>query len=210
MGHTSQDAALASLKERCLAGREQAWEDLYDRFYRYAWVVADRSGINTHGEKDDIAQEALFELTKRLEEVDNIRSYVRGIVKNMCNDRIREYQNDPTVSIEKLTSGSAGEGGDDPGPQFEDDPQELVEHDVLSHLRSVVARMGERCRELLKGRYFEEQSYKEVGESVGLPTNQVGTYLGRCLDRLRDSAASERPQLWEELTELEGDVRYEL
>lgn len=209
MGQASENDELADLKERCLEGEEAAWEALYDRFYRYAWVVADRSGANTNHEKDDIAQEALFALTRRLDEVRNIKGYVRRVVKNKCADAVNAYKKDDTVSIEVLKSG-AGEDEESAGVDFEDDPQELVEHEVVLHIRDAVQNMGERCRELLKGRYFEELSYKEVGKEVGLPTNQVGTYLGRCLDRLRDSASSERPQLWDELTELEGDVRYEL
>ncbi len=61
-----------------------------------------------------------------------------------------------------------------------------IEANQSAILRSMVAKIDERCRKLLEALYFEgEKNYSEVSESLGIPVGAIGPTRARCLEKLR-------------------------
>jgi RNA polymerase sigma-70 factor (ECF subfamily) len=77
--------------------------------------------------------------------------------------------------------------------------------DVL--MRDAVGRLERMDREVLLLREFEELSYAEIGELLGLPVNTVRSRLFRARGALRDVLAAPAPKgVAKDLTEYEGRV----
>jgi RNA polymerase sigma-B factor len=69
-------------------------------------------------------------------------------------------------------------GGDDEG-------YELAEHRVL--LRSGLDRLGEREREIVRLRYYEGLTQREIARAVGVSQMHVSRLIRRSIDAMRDS-----------------------
>ncbi|CAN5557569.1 sigma-70 family RNA polymerase sigma factor [soil metagenome] len=53
-------------------------------------------------------------------------------------------------------------------------------------LREGIARLQDRCRELLTALYLEDDpAYGEISERLGVPIGAIGPTRGRCLEKLR-------------------------
>jgi RNA polymerase sigma-70 factor, ECF subfamily len=83
--------------------------------------------------------------------------------------------------------------------------QNTVDLEVL--LRQAVGKLERKDREILLLREFEQLSYAEIAELLGLPVNTVRSRLFRARMALRDLLDSPAPKLSPEaLTESEGRV----
>jgi RNA polymerase sigma-B factor len=67
----------------------------------------------------------------------------------------------------------------------EDDEQARAEARIV--LGPVVQRLGERDRRILRLRYFEDRTQREIGEDIGVTQMQVSRLLSRILDDLREA-----------------------
>ena len=65
------------------------------------------------------------------------------------------------------------------------DPEETIMHkQKVLHMRSLVSKLKPRYRILVEKRYFEELSYEEISEELGLPLGTVKAQLFRARDFL--------------------------
>ena len=65
------------------------------------------------------------------------------------------------------------------------DPEETIIHgQKIIHMRMLVSKLKPRYRELVEKRYFEELSYEEISEELGLPLGTVKAQLFRARDFL--------------------------
>jgi RNA polymerase primary sigma factor len=85
---------------------------------------------------------------------------------------------------------------------------ELVEHDVLKHVREMLGVMDQREATVLKMRFgLEDQephTLKEIGEALGLTRERVRQIETEALGKLADGLKDPRERLLEELEELEA------
>ena len=62
----------------------------------------------------------------------------------------------------------------------EKDPEEVTIHlEKVKHMREVVKTLKPRYRDLIEKRYFEELSYEEIAQDMGLPLGTVKAQLFR-------------------------------
>lgn len=57
--------------------------------------------------------------------------------------------------------------------------------ELAAILRVAFKRLGDRCRELLRLRYMEELSFKEIVPLLGGGEKTLAVQAGRCLDELK-------------------------
>jgi RNA polymerase sigma-B factor len=67
----------------------------------------------------------------------------------------------------------------------EDDGYELAEHRVL--LRRGLDRLGEREREIVRLRYYEGLTQREIARAVGVSQMHVSRLIRRSIDSMRDT-----------------------
>jgi RNA polymerase sigma-70 factor (ECF subfamily) len=80
-----------------------------------------------------------------------------------------------TMGIEKACLDTAGFGN----------PEDLlVRRETIHRVGKALARLNERCQELVRARYFSELSFQEIAERTGLKENSLVVQLKRCLVRL--------------------------
>jgi len=52
-------------------------------------------------------------------------------------------------------------------------------------LNAAMGKLSERDRDLIHRRYYQEESYREIADALGLTVNHVGVALFRAESRLR-------------------------
>jgi RNA polymerase sigma factor (sigma-70 family) len=79
------------------------------------------------------------------------------------------------VGVQKECLDSAGFGN----------PEDLlIRSETIQRVGKALARLNERCRELVRDRYFSELSFLEIAEKTGIKENSLVVQLKRCLVRL--------------------------
>lgn len=138
---------------------------LRDRMYRYA-----RSILGSAPEAEDATHDTLERLLRRQELglYRNLEAFALTALRNRCIDRLRLRHEEEQPS-EKLQNES--EAVD----QWSD--RELV--------RSAMARLPLRQREVLHLKEIEGYSTHEIAEMIGTEENQVRTILSRARRQLR-------------------------
>ena len=116
---------------RCLAGDEQAWEEIVGRYERLVFSVALKNGLS----REDAAD--VTQLT-----------FVDVVEASSASDE---------------------------------------DYDRLAAVHAGLARLGERCRELLYALFFDPDapSYAVVAERLRCAVGTIGPQRARCLHRLR-------------------------
>ena len=136
---------------------------------------------------DDLTIEAFGKAFSRLEQYSPnfaFSTWLFKIASNNCIDFIRKKRI-------KVTSMDTGYKTDDGEVIFVDarsytmDPEETIIHgQKIIHMRMLVSKLKPRYRELVEKRYFEELSYEEISEELGLPLGTVKAQLFRARDFL--------------------------
>ena len=72
-----------------------------------------------------------------------------------------------------------------------EDLAETPAEDVLSDLEEAfdvheaMAGLPENCRQILDSFFAKDESYRTIGDSLGLPAGTIASRISRCLDKLR-------------------------
>jgi RNA polymerase sigma factor (sigma-70 family) len=147
-----------SLVPRCLRGDSDAWSALFRAHFRHAEMVAlaPPFRFNAH-EAEDIAQETMIELARKLADIGNIPGFVGTVAHNKCVDRVRKMK--PVLETDLAR-------GEDDAPTLDSIaepqpvPMELADDETLGTLLEAIESLGEMCRNILHNRFFEELAYK--------------------------------------------------
>jgi len=182
MGAATSDAGLAA---RCRGGDEAAWAELVERFSRYVYAICVQGfRLSPHDAEDafqDVFAKAYVQLGT-LRDDNALRPWLAQLTRRVCIDRIRSSARE--TPIEELE------------PDGVDDTLEILDEALA--VREALARVGEPCGELLDRFFARDESYRTIGEQLGLPAGTIASRLSRCLEKLRremeDSAPAVRPE----------------
>jgi RNA polymerase sigma factor (sigma-70 family) len=166
-------ASDAALVARCRSGDDQAWRELVERFSRYVYAIATRAYGLPERDAEDVFQEVFARAYERLDSVrddEAIRAWLGQLTRHLAIDRLR------AAARERPSEAPAFERPD-PRDEIQEIESALTVHDAL-------ARLPERCRELLDRFFARDQSYRTLGEVLGLAPGTIASRISRCLDRL--------------------------
>lgn len=188
------DSEERSLVERCLAGEKHAWDEFFSAHYRtIASVVGSRRWGFDRSEVEDVIQdvlEAVIKSLKRFEFRSRVNTFVYKISVSTCIARLRKK------TAVKRGGGSAEVHLDLSNTRLESDtvqdhagctgnPEELLlRQENIFTVGQALAKLGERCKELVRYRYFNELSFQEIAARTGLKENSLVVQMKRCLLRL--------------------------
>ncbi len=151
------------------AGSRDAFDDLFER-YRDSVYAFYRRRLWNKGAAEDLAQEtwiAVLKGTSRYEPRALFRAYLFGIAfKLLANERRRSARD--KVAFSKIATVSA----DDRSPDY--------------FIRNAVEKLDAIDREVLLLREYEQLSYLEISEMLGIPANTVRSRLFRARMALKD------------------------
>ena len=179
-----------SLVKACISGSEEAWAEFYNSYIGLVRSVVKRKIGASHSDIEDLTQNVFTGLISSLKSYDSTYSLPRFICIITERTCIQEYRKSASA---KRSAGTEPidlhDGGDEgvrrvawAGSSQED---QLEQSQLILLLRNGLRSLGEKCRKLLKFRYYEERPFKEIARIVGATENTVTVQSKRCLDQLR-------------------------
>lgn len=159
----------------CRRGDEAAWRELVQRFSRYVYAIATRA----YGLRDRDAEEVFQEVFAR--------SYERlGSLRN--DEAIRPWLAQLTrrLSVDRLRSAAREAPASEPEIDLADPDDAIAEIDEAVTVHQALDRLSEPCRELLDRFFARDQSYRMLGEVLGIPAGTIASRISRCLAKLKE------------------------
>jgi RNA polymerase sigma factor (sigma-70 family) len=171
--HETTDAALV---QRCRAGDETAWRELVDRFSRYVYAIAVQGFRLPQQDAEDVFQEVFARVYERLGSLrddEAVRPWIAQLTRRLCIDRLRAGSRESDADLDELP--------------------EMPAEDVLSALEEAfdvheaMAELPQNCQTILDRFFARDESYRTIGDQLGLPAGTIASRISRCLDKLRDA-----------------------
>jgi RNA polymerase sigma-70 factor (ECF subfamily) len=169
-------ASDAALVARCRTGDADAWRELVDRFSRYVYAIAVQGFRLPQQDAEDVFQEVFARVYERLDslrEDEAIRPWIAQLTRRLCIDRLRAGARESDADIDELP--------------------EVPAEDVLTALEEAfdvheaMAELPETCQQILDRFFAQDESYRTIGDQLGLPAGTIASRISRCLDKLRDA-----------------------
>lgn len=167
------DITDAQLVERCRAGEAAAWNELVERFSRYVYAIAVRAFRLAEHDAEDVFQEVFARTYERLDSLRDdasIKPWIAQLTRNACIDRLR--------------SGDRVELMPEPLEGQADAALEQLDEALTVH--EGMRAISPNCREILDRFFARDESYRTIGEALGIPPGTIASRISRCLGKLRE------------------------
>jgi RNA polymerase sigma-70 factor (ECF subfamily) len=152
---------------------EQVFAALESPLLAYA-----RRLLGDFGVAEDVVQEAFMRLHARFENVPAPQPWLYRTVHNLAVDHQRRANK--LVSLDASATDQAAPVSDVTDAQLLPDEQ-IARWEAIGLVRLVLETLDERNRELIRLRFNEGLSYKEISECTGLTVGNVGYLLHHAL-----------------------------
>jgi RNA polymerase sigma factor (sigma-70 family) len=159
------------LVARCLAGDPEAWNDLVRSYSRYVFAICSQGYRLQGADAEDAFQDVFVRVYGRLGTLRNaeaLRPWIAQLTRRVCLDRIAADKREEPSDVEPLG--------------LETTVEEL---DEAFAVREALAGLPEECREVLDRFFCRDESYRTIGDELGLPSGTIASRISRCLARLR-------------------------
>jgi len=157
------------LVEAARSGDVESLGRLYNRYYQsMAWVAY--SVLFDRDQAQDIAQETFAVACRKLvhlKKPERFSGWLATICRNLAIDTLRRRKGNG-VSLEEIDEPVAPDRGDEG-----------------ESVRQAISRLPEMDREIVVLRYFDEMSYEQLRQSLGISIHAVKGRLFRAKQRLR-------------------------
>jgi RNA polymerase sigma factor (sigma-70 family) len=162
------------LVARCRNGDQAAWNELVERFSRYVYAIAVQAFRLSSHDAEDVFQEVfarVYQHLDRLRNDDAIRPWIAQLTRRLCIDRIRSAGREGPADMDDL----------DPGGYDES----LSQLDEAMTVRASLEAVSGDCREILDRFFGRDESYRVIGDALGLPAGTIASRISRCLAKLK-------------------------
>ena len=166
----------AELVARCRAGDAEAWNQLVERFSRFVYAICVRGFRLPEPDAEDVFQDVFaktFEQLHALRDDSAIRPWIAQLTRRACIDRLRASRETPVAEMEDTAADS------------------LTEIDQALDIQLALGALPEACGEILDRFFTRDETYRTIGEELGLPAGTIASRISRCLEKLK--AAMEDP-----------------
>jgi RNA polymerase sigma factor (sigma-70 family) len=173
---TRSDAALVAA---CLAADESAWNELVDRFARYVFAITTQAFRLGADDAEDVFQEVFARIYDRLgtlRDPDALRPWIAQLTRRECIDRLRANTREAPV---------------DEVPEHAEEVLDRIEEAFDVH--AALDSLSSECREVLDRFFCRDESYRTIGDQLGLPSGTIASRISRCLARLRERLEGRNP-----------------
>ncbi len=144
-----------------------------DKFYRFALRM-----VGSVEEAEDVVQEVLVKIWQKgteLAKVNNIEALGMTMTRNLSIDKMRSKH----YKVKSLDTQLIEKAGTD-------NPQKRAElQDAVSRVHDMIQDLPEKQRAIIQLRDIEGKTYKEIGEILSIPENQVKVNLFRARKNIR-------------------------
>src|SRR5438309_11479902 len=168
------------LVKECLAGSEEAWSLLIDKYKALIYSIPVKYGLSPQ-EAADVFQATCTELLVRLPELREPRALPKWLMQVAHHESYRwKRQNQRTVSRD-----AEADLPEPATPAIADRLFQQTQEEQM--LREAMTVLTPQCRRLVELLFFETPSrpYTEVAAELGLAVGSIGFTRQKCLERLR-------------------------
>ena len=153
---------------------------LKNKLYRFSLNIVKDEDL-----AKDVVQECLIKVWEKRNElklVQNLEAWCMQVTKNKALDKLRSKHVSRTdlfeVKLDKRKETNT--------------PYAVTERgDLMTRIKSLIARLPQRQREVMQLRDIEGYTYKEIGEILQIDINLVKTNLFRARRKLKESLTKE-------------------
>jgi len=127
---------------------------------------------------EDVVQEAFMKLHAQFEQVEKPRPWLYRTVHNLALNQRRAAGK--TVSLEKISEDENSAAADTADSALLPDEQ-IIRLEGIGQVRLSLAALDARSRELVRLKFHDELSYKDIAARTGLTAGNVGFILHHAL-----------------------------
>ena len=179
---TTAEISDAALVARCRMGDDDAWRELVDRFSRYVYAIAVQGFRLGQQDAEDVFQDVFARVYERLDSLrddEAVRPWIAQLTRRVCIDRLRSGSRESDADLDEL-----------PELPAEDSLTALEE---AFDVHEAMAELPENCQVILDRFFARDESYRTIGDTLGLPAGTIASRISRCLDKLRDAFDGRNP-----------------
>ncbi|OHB56225.1 MAG: hypothetical protein A2Y07_10130 [Planctomycetes bacterium GWF2_50_10] len=172
----------ADLLARYIAGEEAAFTEIVER-YKNALYAFLRRFLNRQDLVEDAFQETFLQLYSSRESFDvdrPLRPWLFTIAANKARDALRKQQRQATTSIGTMSEPDEVSIDDvlNTLSSYDITPlDEINKDETAARVREIIASMPDNLREILILAYFDQFSYKQMADMLGIPIGTVKSRL---------------------------------
>ena len=170
------------LLEKARGGSLFAFEEIVRRYQRRVYATAYRI-VRRHEVADDVAQEAFIRAYRSLDRFDAQRPFGPWICRIAANLAVNHVRS-PLAREDALPDGHAETPSQAPGPL-----QGVLDTEARAMLERALEDLPTEQRAVFCLRVFEELSYREIADALGISMGTVMSRLSRAREKLREALA---------------------
>lgn len=162
--------------EHAMAGDREAFQLVTQRWYRKVYAHCQATLIS-RADAEDATQETFMRGYLRVNELrspDAIGAWLRGIAHHVCVDLIRRKE------VRKASSGV-----EDSAQSTENPSDQVARNDQQDHLIRLIHRLPESLREAICLHYYDEMTYDEIADWLGVARSTVNERLSKARQLLK-------------------------
>lgn len=170
----------AHLVKDCLAGKEEAWAQLVEKYKALIYSIPVKYGLPPQ-ECADVFQTTCMELLARLPELRKVKALPKWLIQvtlHQCHQWKRRQQ--------RLVSRDSEPDPVEPEvPAVAESLVRQIEEEQM--LRDAVAGLAPRCRRLVELLFYQDEAraYGAIAAELGVAEGSIGFIRQKCLERLR-------------------------
>jgi len=173
---------------QCLCGCQSSWQQLYVRVEKtVSYILRWTQWGFSPQQREEIGQEVIYSFISSLDGFDfkcSLETFASTITKNKCISEIRRQTAAKRAGERFAVSLQEYDFIAEPGDNNE---RKLMHKEDRQQLALALRQLGEKCRTILRMKYYDEYSYKQIGETLNIPAGTVSSRLKRCLLKLKKS-----------------------
>ena len=177
-----EDIIIQQLKK----GNEKAYEYIYKQHYAFLCHIA-YNYVKDHFLSETIVEDVIFHLWEKQETLEiktTIRSYLTIAVRNRCLDHMSSLKERKEVSFSNI---SQEESITEKYILSDSYPLgELLEKELEHEIHSAIRSLPEECRRVFIKNRFENKTYNEISDELGISPNTVKYHIRNALSLLRE------------------------
>jgi len=162
---------------RLRAGDKSALKVLFDNHYKMVCSAIHRF-IRDHSLTEDLAQEVFVRFWEKREKI-NITSSVEAYLRRMAvNEALGYLRRNKSRFDEEITPNTIG-------GMTEDVEQQFLRSELEIKVKDAINELPPRCQTVFKLSRFEDMTYQQIADEMGISIKTVENQMGKALKYLR-------------------------
>lgn len=183
-----------ALVQKALDGDQLAYGNLME-MYRESIYFMMLKMVRTEDDAEDLTIEAFGKAFNRLHQYSPSFAFSTWLFKIASNNAI-DFIRKKRIKVTSMDSAFTNDDGEnvkiDVRSEEKNPAEETMHLEKVEVMRDIVKKLKPRYRDLIEKRYFQELSYEEIANEMGLPLGTVKAQLFRARGFLADMMKNTR------------------